>query len=337
MYNRKVPPKNIVSTPVAASLCELSHEIGRQVGITIDRRGRVKHVIVGDADQLFIPDLGRSRAGEGRFRGIRLIHTHLRDEPLSQDDLTDLVRLRLDLIAAVGVGHDGRPSRFYHSHLLPHGSDKPYAEPMHSTVWEQSIDFLGFIADLEAEFSRRTVGAVETANQTRAIAVHVALPQDDIEPELALRELSQLANTAEVVLVDAIVQRRRSYDPKYVIGRGKLEDLLLRSMQQDCELVVFDQDLTPNQVRAIAEATDLKVIDRSMLIMDIFPVGRIPERVSSPLSLPSLSICYRGSLTRVLRFPGWPVGSAVEGLVRPSLRSIGDEPETESRCYQSFS
>lgn len=270
MYNRKVPPKSIVSTPVAASLCELSHEIGRQVGITIDRRGRVKHVIVGDADQLFIPDLGRSRAGEGRFRGIRLIHTHLRDEPLSQDDLTDLVRLRLDLIAAVGVGHDGRPSRFYHSYLLPHGSEKPYAEPALSTVWDQSIDFLGFIADLEAEFSRRTVGAVETANQTRAIAVHVALPQDDIEPELALRELSQLANTAEVVLVDAIVQRRRSYDPKYVIGRGKLEDLLLRSMQQDCELVVFDQDLTPNQVRAIAEATDLKVIDRSMLIMDIF-------------------------------------------------------------------
>ena len=178
LYNRKVPPKSIVSTPVAASLCELSHEIGRQVGITIDRRGRVKHVIVGDADQLFIPDLGRSRAGEGRFS--RTVDSYPpRDEPLSQVDLTDLVRLRLDLIAAVGVGHDGRTSRFYHSHLLPHGSDKPYAEPMHSTVWEQSIDFLGFIADLEAEFSRRTVGAVETANQTRAIAVHVALPQGE--------------------------------------------------------------------------------------------------------------------------------------------------------------
>ncbi len=96
MYNRKVPRQAIVSIPLANSLCELSHDIGRQIGVTLDRRGRVKHVIVGDAEQLFIPDLGRSRAGEGR----------LRNEPLSQDDLTDLVRLRLDLIAAVGVGHD---------------------------------------------------------------------------------------------------------------------------------------------------------------------------------------------------------------------------------------
>ncbi len=255
---------------MANSLCELSHEIGRQIGITLDRRGRVLHVIVGDADQLFIPDLGRSRAGEGRFRGIRLVHTHLRDEPLSQDDLTDLVRLRLDLIAAVGVGHDGRPSQFYHSHLLPHGSDTPYAQPTQTTIWDDKIDFSGFISDLEDEFSRRTIGAVETEGQTRAIAVHVSLPSDTIEPDLALMELSELASTADVALVDVIIQKRRSYDPRYVIGKGKLDDLLLRSMQQDCELVIFDQDLTPNQVRAIAEATDLKVIDRSMLILDIF-------------------------------------------------------------------
>ena len=270
MYNRKVPRQTIVSIPLANSLCELSHDIGRQIGVTLDRRGRVKHVIVGDAEQLFIPELGRSRAGEGRFRGIRLVHTHLRDEPLSQDDLTDLVRLRLDLIAAVGVGHDGRPATFYHSHLMPNGSDTPYADPTVSTLWDDQTDFVDFINDLETEFSRRTIGVIETEGQTRAIAVHVSLPGHDIEPELALRELSALANTAEVALVDAIVQRRRRYDHRYVIGKGKLDDLLLLSMQQDCELVIFDQDLTPNQVRAIAEATDLKVIDRSMLILDIF-------------------------------------------------------------------
>jgi GTP-binding protein HflX len=91
-----------------------------------------------------------------------------------------------------------------------------------------------------------------------------------LDPQTSLFELSELARIAGVVLVDAILQNRRSYDPKFVMGRGKLDELLLRTMQLDCELVIFDQDLTPNQVRAISAVTDLKVIDRSLLILDIF-------------------------------------------------------------------
>ena len=137
-------------------------------------------------------------------------------------------------------------------------------------MWSDATDFSEFIDALEEEFSRRTVGALETEGQTRAIAVHVSRPDEGIEPDHALRELAELASTAEVALVDAVVQKRRRYDPKYVVGKGKLDEILLRSMQEDCELLIFDQDLSPNQVRSIAEATDLKVIDRSMLIMDIF-------------------------------------------------------------------
>lgn len=270
LYNRKVPRDAIISVALAQTLTELSHEIGRQVGITLDRRGRVKHVIVGDADKLFIPDLGRARAGAGRFRGVRLVHTHLRDEPLTQDDVTDLVRLRLDLIAAVGVGRDGHPGSLYYTHVLPEGSELPYADQVSTTVHALDVDFGMFIEALEEEFSRRTVGVVETEGQTRAIAVHVSLPDDDIEPSVALRELSELATTAGVVIVDAIVQKRPRPDPKFVMGRGKLDELLLRTMQLDCELVIFDQSLSPNQVRALADATEVKVIDRSMLILDIF-------------------------------------------------------------------
>lgn len=270
LYTRKVPRDAIVSVPLAQSLTEISHEIGRQVGVTLDRRGRVKHVIVGTADSLFIPDLGRARAGAGRFRGVRLVHTHLRGEPLTQDDLTDLVRLRLDLIAAVGVGRDGRPENLFYTHVLPEGAELPYAEQTATTVHAVDVDFAGFIEALEEEFTRRTVGVVETEGQTRAIAVHVSLPGDAIEPAVALRELSELATTAGVVIVDAIVQKRPRPDPKYVMGEGKLGELLLRTMQLDCELVIFDQSLSPNQVRALADATEVKVIDRSMLILDIF-------------------------------------------------------------------
>jgi GTP-binding protein HflX len=229
----------------------------------------VQHVIVGEAEKLFLPDLGRSRAGHSRFRGVRLVHTHVRGEPLTNDDLTDLARLRLDLIAAIAVTSDGRPGPMYHTHLLPDGYGKANAEPSTTTVWAEDVDFQVFIRELEEEFGRRTVGALETAGQTRAIAVHVTTGQGD-DPSESLRELQELATTAGVVIVDVMVQRRPQFDPKYVIGRGKLDELLLRSMQLDAEVVIFDNDLTPNQVRAISEATDVKVIDRTQLILDIF-------------------------------------------------------------------
>ena len=250
-------------------MAELSAETGRQIGLTFDRNGRVVHVILGEPDRIFMPDLGRARAAKSRFRGIRLVHTHLRGEPLTKDDLTDLTRLQLDLIAAVGVSEDGRPSYIEHTHLLPAGNSPPYAPPTRSRVQDLTLDFDAFIEALEAEFTRTAAGAIETEGQIRAIAVHVTTGEGPDADE-SLRELAELATTADVVLVDKMIQRRKQLDPKYLIGKGKLDELLLRSMQLDCELIVFDQNLSPNQVRAIGEATDAKVIDRSQLILDIF-------------------------------------------------------------------
>jgi GTP-binding protein HflX len=269
LYDRKVPKERIVSVPLAQSIAELSAETGRQIGLTLDRAGRVVHVIVGESEKLFLPDLGRARAGRSRFRGVRLVHTHLRGEPLTRDDLTDLSRLQLDLIAAVLVGTDGRPDFLEHTHLLPIGHDPPWAKPTRVRLHDDTLDFDAFINALEDEFARSAVGALETQGQTRALAVHVTTTSK-AEAEESLRELGELAHTAGVLLVDRVVQRRPQLDPKFVLGRGKLDELLLRSMQLDCELIVFDQNLSPSQVRAIADATDAKVLDRSQLILDIF-------------------------------------------------------------------
>ena len=271
LYDRKVHKDQLVSVPLAQSLCELSGEIGRQVGLMLDRGGRVVHVILGEPDRIFVPEPGRARAGRSRFRGVRLVHTHLRGEPLTRDDLTDLRRLQLDLIAAIGVSPEGRPTYVEYSHLLPLGHEPPHAAPIRTTVQalaDGGLSFEAFISGLEDEFARSTSGAIETAGQLRAIAVHVSTGEADTNDSLT--ELAELATTAGVTLVDKLVQRRKELDPKYLIGKGKLDELLLRSMQLDCELIIFDQDLSPHQVRSIADATDVKVIDRSQLILDIF-------------------------------------------------------------------
>ena len=119
VYRRRLRPGEVASTELAAYLCGISREIERQVGILVGRRGEIEHVFVGDASRINLPEIGRIRAGRGRFRGLRLVHTHLRNEPLTRDDLVDLALLRLDLVAAIGVWPDGRPADLHVAHLLP--------------------------------------------------------------------------------------------------------------------------------------------------------------------------------------------------------------------------
>ena len=76
--------------------------------------------MVGDNRRIELPDFKRVRVASGRFRGLRCVHTHLRGEPLTQDDLTDLALLRLDLMASIEVNpNDGLPGMVRAAHLLP--------------------------------------------------------------------------------------------------------------------------------------------------------------------------------------------------------------------------
>jgi GTP-binding protein HflX len=88
--------------------------------------------------------------------------------------------------------------------------------------------------------------------------------------EESMAELSELASSAGVVVQDRIIQRRPAIDPRTVVGRGKLDELLIRALQLGADMLLFDRELTPAQVRSLSEATDLKILDRSQLILDIF-------------------------------------------------------------------
>jgi len=110
-YRRRTSPHEVVSPELARHLSEISKSINRQVGILLNRKGEVESVIVGNAHRIDLPDIGRARAGQSRLRGLRLIHTHLKSEPLTKDDLTDLALLRLDLVGAIAVLEQGRGSR----------------------------------------------------------------------------------------------------------------------------------------------------------------------------------------------------------------------------------
>ena len=145
----------------------------------------------------------------------------------------------------------------------------------------------------------------------KAILVAVCLDGNRGHAEASLAELKELARTAGVEVIDSVLQMRREADPRYLIGRGKLEDLNLRSMQSMVDLIIFDTDLTPSQGRHIAEATSLKVLDRTQLILDIFAQraqtrgGQAPGR-AGPAELPVPAPWLGAAMTRSVR-PGSPV------------------------------
>jgi GTP-binding protein HflX len=302
---RRVAADQIVSPELARQMSELSNETGRQVGVLLNRKGQVEHVMVGTAKQIEMPDFGRSRVSEDRFRGLRCVHTHLLGETLTQDDLTDLALLRLDLMSAVQVDRKtGLPELVYSAHLLPvtgrevstaddvdnadhDGSgDRISASSASSAVNGHNTadfafldpqipahldtDFTSLINSLEEEMARvRHTAPNRQTGRDRAILVGVTTGDTDDERE-SIAELNELATSADVVVLDTIIQRRPKIDPKTVLGKGKLEDILIRSMRLGVDMLIFDQELSPAQVRVLSEATELKVIDRPQLILDIF-------------------------------------------------------------------
>ncbi|MBI5886274.1 MAG: GTPase HflX [Deltaproteobacteria bacterium] len=269
IYQRRVPTNEVVTPELARYMTELSREIKRQIGVIIDRKGVVAAVIAGDEKEIVIPLLPGFPLGKKRLRGIRCIHTHLKDEPLSRDDLTDLALLRLDLMAAVGVLEDGLPGRLYMAHLLPHKPQGAAYETLApASVHSIPVELDSFLHSLEDEIVRASRRNVSDKRE-RAILVSVAMRPKDEQNE-SLEELSELAATAGIVVLDTVSQRPERLNPKYLMGTGKIKELIITALQKEATIIVFNQELTPTQIRELAAVTELKVIDRTQLILDIF-------------------------------------------------------------------
>jgi GTP-binding protein HflX len=269
VYRRRVPPRDVTTTELAQTLCTLSADMNRQVGALIDRSGEIVSVVVGDATKLVLPDLGRQRAGSGRLRGLRLVHTHLRGEGLTRDDLTDLALLRLDLVAAITMDDYGRPDQIHLAHVLPENDEgRHWLELPTQSLYQLDLDFDELIRTLETGLAELVGARAAGRFEEQAIVVHVDRGTSQCDADLA--EVLELCVSANVRVVEVLEQTRAKPDPKFAIGKGKLEELVLVGMQRGVELVIFSADLEPSQQRAITDACALRVIDRTQLILDIF-------------------------------------------------------------------
>ena len=270
LYGRANAPAELLALPLARALTEATRATRRRVGLLLDRQGRIEKVIVGDAHRVFLPDLGARRAGAARFRGVRLILSSLRPDGLSDEDLTDLVLLQLDAVVTLHARDDGLPGSLQVGYLLPPDdeSERPWRVDAYTSLRAWRTPWLTFIGDLEAQFAR-SPQLQRISRSEGAILVGVTLG-DPRGARRRMTELERLATTAGFEVLDRTLQNRAKLDGRTCVGSGKLQELILHSMHLGATALLFDRELSPSQLRNIATLTDLKVLDRTQVILDIF-------------------------------------------------------------------
>ncbi len=242
----------------------------------IHRSGQIETVVVGDYDRITIPALTSVGTAGGRLRGLRCVHTVLGGSTVNEEDIMDLACLRLDLMATLTI-RDGMPDLLHAVHLIPRqidGRDWAALAPVHPAHQQQSC--IELIEALEEEFVRaRPVRDVDQGKD-RAILISVTTGSK-AEAEDSMAELVELARSAGVEVLDQVIQRRKHIHPRFILGRGKLVEIVLLSLRLGANLLLFDQELSPSQIRSVTDHTDLRVVDRTQLILDIF-AGRARSR-----------------------------------------------------------
>ena len=271
----KVPQNLLVTRELAHRMTSISESLHRKVGVIIGRTGHIECVILGDASRAYLPDIGRSRAGIGRLRGIRFVLATPETTPdpqspndvLSMDEITDLAKLRLDFVVAIEANVLGAPGRSEYAHLVP--SIKGKTVDRHPVEYfeelPQNADEI--LRAVETEL-RATADKSARTTAPQAILVHLNTGQKDAAERKD--EMLELCRTAGMEIARVIEQRRRQPDPNTLIGSGKLQQIELIALDEDAEFVIFDRELSPAQSRAISQALPLKILDRTQVILDIF-------------------------------------------------------------------
>lgn len=263
--NINIDKYQILSMDIIDEICDITGEIGREIAVFIDRKGNIVDVEIGDEDTVSLKSYDRRRSDES-LSGVRCIHTHPNGSGfLSDVDISALIKMRLDVMAAIGV-IDGKMTNSSIAFLAVDKDRQFHAVeigPYNKDSFIR-INILDLIYEAEANIKmvRKSSKNIELEAE-KAVLV-------GIEEEETLDELNELLKTAGGIEAGRIVQSREKHDTAYFIGKGKLKELMMLVQVVNADVVVFDEELTGAQTRNLEEALGVKVIDRTQLILDIF-------------------------------------------------------------------
>jgi GTP-binding protein HflX len=281
LYHQRLPVDRLTTAEFAQRLAGISTELNQPVCAYVNRRGQVIRVGVGTPRQTQIPPLELPRYGAERLSGIRCLATQLKHEPPGEATLTAMAIQRLDALVTLtltgagferrGGGATGYVREAYLAHLVPHPETAWTVSPPISLDILSNQDFLALVEGLETEFQREYVARQVDQDHDRVLIV--GLQTDDLSPQQfrdALAELARLVETAGGDVLETLNQRRSRPHPQTVVGEGKVQEIALTAQTIGANLVVFDRDLSPAQVRNLEAQIGVRVVDRTEVILDIF-------------------------------------------------------------------
>ena len=259
LYSYELEEGEFLPRELMSLLAEYSGRLNREIAVYITRDGEIVHVAVGTDCDVELVDF-RLRRNARRLSRVRCVHTHPDgDGHLSDVDLSALRIFRYDAMAAVGV-RNGEPVNVQVA-FLDSGTEIRMPEAVR---WDRVPD-REWLAQIEE--SDELVGREETdkVSDSRERAVLMG-----IESTESLEELKRLAETAGAQVVGSFLQKRDRPDGALFIGRGRAEELARECQALEADLCILDEELTGVQVRNLEDILRVRVIDRTMLILDIF-------------------------------------------------------------------
>ncbi len=281
LYHQRLPGDRITTAEFAQRIAAISSEISQPVCTYVNRRGQVIRVGVGTLRQTQIPMLELPRYGAERLCGIRCIATQLKQDPPGESTLTVMALQRLDALVALtltgggferrGGGATGYVKGAYLAHLVPHPEANWTTSPMLSLDIVAEQDFLSLVEGLEEEFRREYVAQQVDRDHDQVLIV--GLQTDNRAPQTfqtGLEELARLVETAGGEVLETMTQKRPRPHPQTVVGEGKVQEITLAAQTIGANLIVFDRDLSPAQIRNLETQIGVRIVDRTEVILDIF-------------------------------------------------------------------
>ncbi|NJR70498.1 MAG: GTPase HflX [Synechococcales cyanobacterium CRU_2_2] len=281
LYQERIPGDRLTTSEFAQSVAAVSTDLNQPVSVYLNRRGQVIRVGVGSVRQTQIPLLELPRYGAERLCGIRCITTELKSDPPNEAQLTAMALQRLDAVVTLclsgqgftkrGGGQTGYIRQTYLANLIPHPEARWSVSPPLRLEDVTEQDFLDLVEGLEEEFRRQAQAQAVQPGHDRVLVVGLLTDRED--PVLfrdTLTEIQRLVESAGGDILHVTKQKRSRPHPQTVIGEGKLEEVALSAQTIGANLVVFNRDLSPMQVRNIERQVGLRVVDRTEVILDIF-------------------------------------------------------------------
>lgn len=274
LYDMQSP--QLVSQELAVKLADITEYINREISVYITRSGQIIEIAVGDNATVELPSFS-CRRGAGRLSGIRCIHTHPGGNPyLSGVDISALKNNKYDAMVAIGVvSPDFTKSELTFGLITGIDSNENYTAECYgpySIEDAENINFVNTVSTIERILDKQTGTASLQVMSERAILIGMEWGRNDSlwTVDDSLEELKQLADTAGATVIKKFIQKRPKPDPAFFIGRGKVQELALYAQQENIDLCIFDDELSPAQQRNIESVMGIRILDRTALILDIF-------------------------------------------------------------------